>query len=56
MTRNNNNFTFNGEELTILFENLRFALEHLTNDFSDEQTTKLYRKEIKLLNDIYESL
>ena len=56
MTRNNNNFTFNGEELTILFENLRFALEHLTNDFSDEQASKLYRKEIKLLNDIYETL
>jgi hypothetical protein len=56
MTRTRDNFTFNGQELTILYENLSFSLRHLTDDFTDEHMVKLYRKEIDLLEQITETL
>lgn len=56
MKRTGNTFTFDGRELTILFENLDFALRHLTDDFTDDQAVRLYRREINLLNAIDETL
>ena len=56
MTRKGNKFTFNGEELTMLYVNLGYALQKLTDHFSDEKSVKLYQKEINLLEQITETL
>jgi hypothetical protein len=40
------------EELRIVYENLRFSLEHLTDDFTDTMWMEHYRKDIDLLNKI----
>lgn len=42
----------NDEELGIVFENLKFALEQLTDDFTDAMMVDQYRKDIDLLNKI----
>lgn len=44
------------QELTIVFENMKFALEHLTDDFTDPVFTDHYRKDIDLLNKISNTL
>jgi hypothetical protein len=44
------------EELKIIHENLKFSLEHLTNDFTDELWVDIYRKDIDLLNKIANSI
>tara|TARA_B110000858_G_C17548110_1_gene356709 strand:- start:67 stop:237 length:171 start_codon:yes stop_codon:yes gene_type:complete len=56
MIRKGNKFTFNGEELTMLYVNLGYALQKLTDHFYDEKLVKLYQKEINLLNEITETL
>ncbi len=42
----------NEEELSIVFENLKFALSHLTDDFTDTMWVDHYQKDINLLNKI----
>ena len=42
----------NEEELAIVFENLKFALSHLTDDFTDTMWVDHYQKDINLLNKI----
>lgn len=44
------------EELALVFENMKFALEHLTDDFTDTVFVKHYRKDIDLLNKISNTL
>mgnify|MGYP003328651673 CR=1 FL=1 len=44
------------QELAIVYENLKFALEHLTDDFTDEQWVQYYQKDITLLNKITNTL
>lgn len=44
------------EELIIVFDNLKFALEHLTDDFTDPVFTDHYKKDIELLNKIHRLL
>ena len=43
---------FTEEELRIIHDNLSFALEHLTDDFTDTMWMEHYRKDIDLLNKI----
>ena len=43
------------KELRIVYDNLKFALEHLTNDYSDP-VVRLYREDIELLNKISDVL
>jgi len=40
------------EEARIVYENLKFSLEHLTDDFTDAMWMEHYRKDIDLLNKI----
>ena len=40
------------QELAIVFENMKFALEHLTDDFTDTVFVDHYRRDIDLLNKI----
>ena len=44
------------QELALVFENMRFALEQLTDDFTDPVFTDHYQKDITLLNKIHEAL
>jgi len=44
------------KELRIVYENLKFSLEHLTDDFTDEDWVKFYQDDITLLNKIYEAI
>ena len=41
-------------ELRIVYQNLKFSLEHLTDDFTDEDSIEFYKEDIELLNKIYE--
>jgi len=44
------------KELRIVFDNLKFALEHLTDDFTDPVFVDHYREDIDLLNKISDAL
>ena len=44
------------EELALVFENMKFALEHLTDDFTDTVFVDHYRRDIDLLNKIERAL
>jgi hypothetical protein len=44
------------DELRIVYENLKFSLEQLTDDFTDEQWVEYYQRDITLLNKISDKL
>lgn len=44
------------DELKIIHENLRFSLEHLTDDFTDDHWVEYYQKDITLLTKISNAL
>jgi hypothetical protein len=44
------------DELRIIYENLKFSLEQLTDDFTDEQWLEYYKRDITLLNKISDIL
>ena len=44
------------DELRIVYENLKFSLEQLTDDFTDEQWLEYYQRDITLLNKISDIL
>ena len=44
------------DELRIIYENLKFSLEQLTDDFTDEQWLEYYQRDITLLNKISDIL
>ena len=56
MTRTGNKFTFNGKELTMLHFALGLRIRDITENYSNEQMMKLYKKEINLLEQINETL
>lgn len=56
MTRTGNKFTFNGKELTMLYWQATARLRDITENHSNEQMMKLYKKEIDLLEQITETL
>lgn len=46
----------NKKQLAIVCENMQFALEHLTEDFTDPVWVDHYREDIDLLNKLTEKL
>lgn len=44
------------DELRIVYENLKYSLEQLTEDFTDEQWVEYYQRDITLLNKISDKL
>lgn len=56
MTRKGDKFTFNGEELTMLYFALSLRIREMTNSYTSEPLMKLYEKEIELIEQITETL
>ena len=56
MTRKGDKFTFNGEELTMLYMAFTTRLYHITENYTSDQMMNLYKKEINLLEQITETL
>ena len=56
MTRKGDKFTFNGEELTMLYFAFSLRIHKMTNHYTSEPLMKLYEKEIELLEQITETL
>lgn len=56
MTRTGNKFTFNGEELTMLYTAFTTRLNDITENYTSDQMMGLYKKEIALLEQITETL
>ena len=56
MTRQGNKFTFNGEELTMLYMAFTTKLYRVTENYTNDEMMELYKKEIALLEQITETL
>lgn len=56
MTRTGNKFIFNGEELTMLYMAFTTKLHNVTENYTNDQNIRLFKKEIALLQQITETL
>jgi len=56
MNRKGNKFTFNGEELTMLYMAFTTKLCNVTENYTNDQNIRLFKKEIDLLQQITETL
>jgi len=56
MTRKGDKFTFNGEELTMLYMAFTSKLYYVTENYTNDENIRLFKKEIELLEQITETL